>query len=181
MIPELLINSYERATFILSQPLHNENLLWILVPLFLTLILMELYFGRYKKEELGWNTAFGNSLILIFVSANLINHLINNNLWADPVKTGVIITLLILGFTLTLLDYFHALPEKLAFTVSSKFPISFIAFLAILFVYIDIPLDIITLIALGLIFIVAYIIISIVHFLTPTFHGLMSQEVPDPE
>ena len=110
MILESLSNGLERAIYILSQPLSNENLMWILVPLFLTLILMELYFGRYKKEELGWNTAFGNSLILIFVSANLINHLINNNLWADPVKAGVVFTLLILGFTLTLLDYFHALP-----------------------------------------------------------------------
>ncbi len=181
MILESLSNGLERAIYILSQPLSNENLMWILVPLFLTLILMELYFGRYKKEELGWNTAFGNSLILIFVSANLINHLINNNLWADPVKAGVVFTLLILGFTLTLLDYFHALPEKLAFTVSSKFPISFIAFLAILFVYIDIPLDTTTLVALTLIFLAAYLVISIVHFLTPTFHGLMSQEVPDPE
>ena len=181
MIPEILSNGYERALHILSQPLHNENLLWILVPLFLALILMELYFGRYEKEELGWNTAFGNSLILIFVSANLVNHLINNNLWTDPVKAGVVFTLLFLGFILTLLDYFHALPEKLAFTVSSKFPISFIAFLAILFVYIDIPIDTTTLLSLGLIFIAAYLIISLVHFLTPTFHGLMSQEVPDPE
>jgi hypothetical protein len=180
MIPEILSNAYERAIFILSQPIHNENLLWILIPLFLTLILMELYFGRYEKEELGWNTAFGNSLILIFVSANLINHLVNNNLWADPIKTGVILTLILIGFILTLLDYFHALPEKLAFAVSSKFPISFIAFLAILFVYIDIPIDQITLLAFVLIFIAAYIIISIIHFLTPTFHGLMSQEVPEP-
>jgi hypothetical protein len=151
------------------------------VPLFLTLILMELYFGRYESEELGWNTAFGNSLILIFVSANLVNHLVNNNLWVDPIKAGVVYTLLLIGFILTILDYFHALPEQLAFTISSKFPISFIAFLAILFVYVDIPLDYITLIALIGIFIIAYLIISIVHILTPTFHGLMSQEVPNPK
>ena len=23
--------------------------------------------GKYKKEELGWNTAVGNSLVLIFI------------------------------------------------------------------------------------------------------------------
>lgn len=181
MIKEILINSYERAIHILGQPLTNENLLWILIPLFLTLILMELYFGRYKTEKLGWNTAFGNSLILIFVSANLINHLINNNLLVDPVKAGVVYILLLIGFILTIFDYFHALPEKFAFIISSKFPISFIAFLAILFVYIDIPLDYLTLIAFIGIFITAYLIISIVHLLTPTFHGLMSQEVPSPE
>jgi len=181
MIQEIFVSSYERAIHILSQPLTNENLLWILVPLFLTLILMELYFGRYESEELGWNTAFGNSLILIFVSANLVNHLVNNNLWVDPIKAGVVYTLLLIGFILTILDYFHALPEQLAFTISSKFPISFIAFLAILFIYVDIPLDYITLIALIGIFIIAYLIISIVHILTPTFHGLMSQEVPNPK
>ena len=175
-----LSTSFERALYILKQPMNNEDLLWIIVPLALTLILMEFYFGRYKREELGWNTAFGNSLILIFVSANLINHLARQDLWADPIKTGIVLVLLLVGFLLTTLDFFHALPESLAFTISSKFPISFISFLAILFVYIDIPIDYYTSGALTMIFIAAYLIITSIHFLTPTFRGLLSKDVPEP-
>ena len=98
-----LTQTYERAIFILRQILTQE-VLWILAPLVITLILMEMYFGRYKEEELGWNTAFGNTLILIFISANLIHHLHINQMWMDPVRTGVVITLLFLGFVLTLID-----------------------------------------------------------------------------
>jgi len=175
-----LTQSLDRAVFILNHIL-SEDVLWILAPLVLTLVLMEAYFGRYRKEELGWNTAFGNSLILIFISANLVKHIVVNDLWTDPIRAGTVITLLLVGLILTLLDYFHALPESWAFAVSSKFPISFVAFLAILFVYGDIPLDYVTLAAFVGIFIAAYIIITLVHYTTPAVRGLMPREVPDPE
>ncbi len=175
-----LQQSYERAIDILRITITNQDVLWILAPLVATLILMELYFGRYKQEELGWNTAFGNALVLIFISANLINHLIQNNLWANPLKSGIVIGLLLVGFLLTVIDFFHWLPEDWAFTISSKFPISFLALLAILFVYGNIPTDYITLGALIMIFIASYLTITILHYLIPTFKGLLPQEVPDP-
>ena len=175
-----LSQSLERGIFILRH-IMKEEVLWILAPLVLTLVLMEIYFGRYRREELGWNTAFGNSLILIFVSANLLGHIVVNNLWTDPIRAGTVITLLFVGLVLTLLDFFHALPESWAFAVSSKFPISFIAFLAILFVYGEIPLDYITLVAFIGILLAAYIIITLVHYTTPAVRSLLPQEVPDPE
>ena len=175
-----LQQTYARSIYILKQPVTNEEVIWILAPLIVTLILMEVYFGRYRKEELGWNTAFGNSLILIFVSANLLRFIVINDLWTDPIRSGTIIVLLLVGFILTFIDFFHTLPEDWAFTMSSKFPISFIAFLAILFIYGNIPLDKITLSAFVLIFIAAYLIMTIIHYLTPAFRGLMPQEVPEP-
>ena len=177
---EFMVGSLDRALFILKQIIENKDLLWILAPIVVSLILMELYFGRYEREELGWNTAFGNSLILIFVSANLVNHMRGFDLWGDPIKLGVIITLLLVGFLLTFIDYFHALPESWAFATSSKLPMSFIAFMASLFIYVSLPPDLVTLGAFGIILIAAYILISIIHFLTPKFKGLLSKDVPEP-
>jgi hypothetical protein len=175
-----LSSSLDRAAFIIKQIIDNKDLLWILAPIIVSLILMELYFGRYEREELGWNTAFGNSLILIFVSANLVNHMRSFDLWGDPIKLGVLITLVSVGIFLTFIDYFHALPESWAFAISSKLPMSFISFMASLFVYIKLPADSITLGAFGIILIASYIVISIMHFLTPTFKGLLSRDVPEP-
>lgn len=179
-IDSFFTQSFERAIFILKQPVTNDEVIWILAPLIVTLLLMEIYFGRYRKEELGWNTAFGNSLILIFISANLIHFIQKNNLWADPVRTGTVLVLLLVGLVMVLIDFFHALPESWAFAMSSKFPMSFIAFLAILFVYAEIPLDHITLSAFIIIFIAAYVIMTVIHNATPAFKGLLPQEVPDP-
>ena len=173
-------SSWDRAIFILKQIIENKDLLWILAPIVISLILMELYFGRYKREELGWNTAFGNSLILIFVSADLINHIRGGNLWMDPIKMGVIITLLLVGLLLTLIDYFHALPEAWAFAISSKLPMSFIAFMASIFIYIDLPTEYVTLGAFVIMLLAFYIAVIGVHLLTPTFRGLLSNEVPEP-
>ena len=38
-------------------------------------LIMTLYFGRHRDEELGWNTAFGNSLTLLFVSIDLFRYI----------------------------------------------------------------------------------------------------------
>ncbi|MBD3354899.1 hypothetical protein GF361_02850, partial [Candidatus Woesearchaeota archaeon] len=53
---------------LVTAPYHHSELLWITIPLVAALILMDIYFGRYKKEELGWNTAVGNTLALAFVA-----------------------------------------------------------------------------------------------------------------
>ncbi len=179
-IDYFLAQTTERAVYILKQPFTNEEVIWILAPLIITLILMELYFGRYRQEELGWNTAFGNSMVLIFISANLVHYIQRNDLWTDPIRAGIVITLLLVGFVLTILDFFHILPEDFAFAVSSKFPISFLAFLSILFVYGNIPMDKFTIYGFIAIFILTYVLITLLHYLTPAFKGLLPQEVPDP-
>jgi len=180
IVDEFLLQTISRAVYILRQPFTNEEVIWILAPLIAALILMEIYFGRYKDEELGWNTAFGNSLILVFISANLIHFVIRNHLITDPVRSGVVIVLILVGIILTIIDYFHALPEDWAFALSSRFPMSFIAFLAILFVYSEIPLDQITLGAFIFIFIVAYVLVTIIHYTTPAVRSLLPRDVPDP-
>jgi nucleoside-diphosphate-sugar epimerase len=43
-----------KSMFTGKQPLLTKEMLWILLPSLATLFLFELYFGRYKLEELGW-------------------------------------------------------------------------------------------------------------------------------
>jgi len=181
IVDQFIAQSFDRAIFIVKEPVNNEGLIWALIPILATLILIELYYGRYRREEIGWNTAFGNSLILIFVSADLIKRLIQTNtLGTDPIKTGIVVGLIATGFILTFVDFFHAMPKEWAFALSSKLPTSFLAIIATLFIYINIPIDYITAATLFLLLLTMYIVIIIVHHLIPAFKGLLPEEVPDP-
>src|SRR3989344_5736472 len=58
--------------FFVKAPVENTQILWVSVPLFITIIVMTFYFGLYKREELGWNTSVGNSIVLLFVCVDLL-------------------------------------------------------------------------------------------------------------
>ncbi len=169
-----------RMIEIISSPINNPEMLWLLAPLLLTLFLMELYFGRYKEEELGWNTAFGNVLVLIFVSAYLANHIYQNALITDPIKVSIAATVIFMGLILMLIDFFHLLPKKIAFQISSKLPINYMAFVAIILVYTDIAIDRFTTIAFFLILIALSIFIGLVHVLIPKVRDRIIPPAPKP-
>ena len=64
-----------RLLELVKAPVEHTEILWILVPLFISSFLMILYFGRHRDEELGWNTAFGNNIALMFVIVNVMKKL----------------------------------------------------------------------------------------------------------
>ena len=113
---------------LIKAPINNKEMLWIVTPLIVGLIIMKLYFARYKKEKLGWNTAIGNSLALIFVAADLLRHLYLAipsltlyTLMADNFSKLLVILVVALGsLWLLLAEFFHFIPEKFAFLISSS-------------------------------------------------------------
>ena len=46
---------------LLLAPANNIDMIWMVIPLLVSTFLMTIYFGKYRKEELGWNTAFGKN------------------------------------------------------------------------------------------------------------------------
>ena len=71
----LLNEILSRLTAIITAPYVYPHMLWIILPLLLSLLFTEFYFSRYTYEELGWGSAFGNALVLIFVSLDLLRYL----------------------------------------------------------------------------------------------------------
>ncbi len=156
----------ERSVNILEQPFLSTDMLWILLPLLATLFLIELYFGRYRRETLGWNSAVGNSLVLFFVAVNLFSYLYRSNLLIsvsliDPnmisiavIKSIITFFILLESILLIVLNFFHLMPRNLAFGISSALMINFIGVIAIIHVYSDtLPFDIIAVLASLVIFI----------------------------
>ena len=169
-----VVNStMSRFTELVTAPYHHVNLLWITIPLIISLLLMDIYFGRYKKEKLGWNTAVGNSLALTFVTMDLFRQIwlrleepsIWNLFFANFGDTLVILVLALGSLWLLFANFLHALPRKLAFFISSTLPTSVFAYLGIILVYTDIPIDKYTLLDSLVFFVVLLIILEILQFL----------------
>jgi hypothetical protein len=132
-----------------SAPFTHPAMQWIIIPLMLTFMLTEFYFFRHPDEELGWNTALMNSLVLVFVAIDLTKTVFEHQTPVQVAKLfivslrsgenlGIFLTISfigILGLGLAFINYFHLLPRKMAYLLSSHAPINFIALTAIVSVY----------------------------------------------
>jgi hypothetical protein len=170
----------ERTFEIIKSPVINTEMIWLLAPLIITLLAMEFYFGRYKDEELGWNSAYGNALVLVFVSASLAKHVYMNELYFNLVKLSAVAVMIFMGLELMFIDFFHILPKKIAFNISSKVPINFLAFVAIILVYTELPIDNITLVAFIVLLILLLIFIGLIHALIPKVRTKFLPRAPTP-
>ena len=180
----------ERLIEIVTAPIVHQEMLWILFPAITTMILMTIYFGRYRNEELGWNTAVGNALVLIFVSLNLfeqaypqenplralssfIEVLQEHALFSSETLPGVVAgSILVYAVLLLVLDFFHILPKNVAFFISSPLPINTVAYFGIVFVYSataqsPLALDGYTFSSFIVIFLLLYTILGIIQLLEP--------------
>lgn len=173
-IPQVL----DRTGDMLTAPIGHSEMLWIAAPLVLSLILMMVYFSRYTTEELGWNSAVGNSLLLVFVAVDLLRYIYTNPFVETPIEVGgfplplkLVVALLVLleGFTLAFADFFHFLPKKVAFFLCSAIPVNLTAYVAITIVYTNIPFDVITVVSAMFMFVILYTVFE----LAKTIHGRM--------
>ena len=108
----ILSTIVERFIDLLDTPAHHPEMLWIVIPLLLIIVLMTVYFAKYRDEELGWNTALGNSFILIFVSIDLFR-----TIFSDGRSIGAMVLasiLLIESVVLLFVNFTHFLPKKIS-------------------------------------------------------------------
>jgi len=126
-------------------------MLWMTIPLVAVFVTMELFFVRYRREDLGWNTAVTNSMVLIFVFIDLLRTVYNQYGWALVfqeelvVRIPLILLVGLLGVVLTVITFYRIIPKEAAFFLASPLTINYIAYFAIVSIYTEIPLDIHTL------------------------------------
>ncbi|MBU0757060.1 MAG: hypothetical protein KKF44_03265 [Nanoarchaeota archaeon] len=135
---------------VLFAPFKYTDMLWVVIPLFVSLTLIELYFGRYTSEELGWNSALSNSMLLAFVGLNLFQRIFDKNKpwFSFPWSKFFVASLLfVIGLVFLYMNFYHKLPKRLAFTLFSVLPVNMIAYFAVVLVYTSIPFNLITFIS----------------------------------
>ena len=169
-----------RIADLVLAPLEHPEMLWTLIPMITALILMQLYFGRNKDEALGWNTAFGNSVALIFISASLLRSVyiasgdisikgfLSASIYFNDLRIIIILLLFMYGILLSLISFFHWLPERLAFFIMNGISINVTAYVVIVMVNSrNIPFDKDTLIAGIVIFVLVYAVAIVLRSFIP--------------
>lgn len=117
-------------------PVRYPELLPSLLPLILGAIVIELYFGKYKREALGWNTAVGNAIIWVTTGVTLI---ITSNL--DSMERQAAYALIGVGGLVGYMDFFHKWPDWMAFLVSSSGIVYSLAYIIVVMIKTGIPLN----------------------------------------
>jgi len=154
-----------RTIQIILVPSYNPDVIWSIAPLFFGLIMMQMYFGKYKTEQLGWNTAYGNSVSLVWACFVLFRYMYVTygfeKAWNTAGLRGqfyLIVGIAFLTFLLIVFNYRHSLPKQLAFFLSNSIPTTVLAYLGIVIVMGRIPVDLVTAISGFIILIVLEIV-----------------------
>ena len=160
-------------TFIkfLYSPVLFPEMLWILIPLLLSIILMHLYFERYSRKTIGSHKSLENSIFMIFISFNLLSYVI----LSDTSKLNLVISYSVFSCIIGLLDYYHKLSTSFLYKFSAKFYIAFISYIIIILVYSDIMItsSIFPIIFSILILLFIFILIKkIISFLEPNSENI---------
>lgn len=145
-------------------PLRNQDMLWTAVPLLIATLFITLYFGRNRREELGWNTAFSNTMVFLFVAINIIRAMYNyGGSWGSVIsnKLYLLLSLALAGTSVLLMfvTYFHLLPKRLAFFIFSAPPINVSVYVVMTMVYANVPPDYLTALA-GFVFLIIIILLG---------------------
>jgi len=162
-----LINAVlARLVQLVEAPLSDPQMLWSAVPLVIATLFITLYFGKYKQEEIGWNTAFENTMVFLFMALNLIRQMYYSggvgswdNVLTNKFYFFTTVVLAATAFILMIITYYHLLPKRVAFFLFSAPPINVSVYVLMTIIYTGVPADYITLLAAILLFIVIYAIL----------------------
>ncbi len=163
----MVIQILQKTLYFLSLNLRPE-LIWAITPLIIATLVMIIYSEVYKGETPGWHSHVLNSLVLLFVSMNLLRYIygINNgggtNFINYPGKLIVALFLLFLGAIIFVLNFQHFLPKKVAEQLNSPLTSNLLAYVLILFVYAETPYEWSVLLPLIIIFTLLFTLLNLV-------------------
>lgn len=175
---------WNRFMDLLTAPSTEPDMLWFAVPLIFATLMMTLYYGRYRKEVLGWNTAFENTMIFLFISFDLFRQMYESiephswmNIYNNPLYFLITLGLAAVSFFSMILVYYHLLPKKIAFMLFAKLPINIALYVTMCIVYVNVAADWITVGAGVLLFILVWMIVKLIQIV----QGIAAKRQEDEE
>lgn len=153
---------------ILTAPFRNIDALWLIIPLFIMWFILEVYFAKYKKEELGWNTALANGITLGWLTLEGMRYIFSThpeNFWIRFAGNSAILlyAVLIIYFSFT-----HIISPKMNFLLAAPTPVYFLGVFSVSWGYGTLEMSWAVLVDLVILFIVISIFFAIFrHFVKP--------------
>jgi len=155
---------YAQLLLLFKAPLFETDMWWIISPLIVTFLVMTIYFGMYRREELGWNSALSNIIVLLFVSIDLLRRIYNytapgsmDNYITHQILTGIIFVILLEAMLLFYFAFTHRVPKRFMFFIASPLCINIQAYVVVSLVYLEVLPNTYTLYAAILLFIILLI------------------------
>lgn len=136
---------FSTAISIFLAPVKHTDIVPTVLPLILGGLIVELYLGKYKSEELGWNTAVGNAVVWFATGVSI---LVTESL--EGLEVQATFFLILLGLFVGFMDFFHIWPARIAFLVSSSGLVYTIAYTIVVMIKTGIEVNHSTLIGAGL-------------------------------
>lgn len=148
---------------IILAPLNTPKMIPTLLPLILGGVVLELYFGKYKQESLGWNSSVSNSVI--WVSTGL-------TLFLTSDITGFLeklVTYFLIGVGLLTgyFNFFHKWSSTVAFLASSSGMVYSLAYVSVVIIKSGMPVNSITIQSAVLALTIIGVAFQIIKFLEP--------------
>ena len=153
---------------IFSSPFKDLTVLWLLAPIILFWLILEIYFGMHKEEKLGWNTALGNGLSIFWVVVISLKTIFENNFALFSLdKLLYIIFIAVYSGVIIYISFTHKLEQKIFFLFTSPTIIYYFLGIAVLWVNDALNISLWVFIDLIMLYIVVLIVMTIVKKLLP--------------
>lgn len=117
---------------IVRSPFKEWSVWWFLAPLIILWIVLELYFGRYKSETLGWNTSLANGISLVWINIESMRFLFSNHPEPFLLRFIPITVILSYGAFIIYVSFTHKFSGNVAYTLAAPTPIYFLSFISVL-------------------------------------------------
>ncbi len=132
-----ILASLGKAFIDIFKPAFTDiSLFWYLGPILIFWFILEIYFSKYKTEELGWNTALGNGLSVFWVLIISMKFLFDNHMenfeWP---KFFALLIIMLYAIFIIINSFSHKLREKVSFLLASPTAIYYLSAVAILWTY----------------------------------------------
>lgn len=117
-------------------PVNHPELLPTVLPLVIGAITIELYFGKHTQENLGWNSSVGNAIIWITTGLTL---LLTTKL--SSIERYAAYGLMGVGGIVGYMNFYHKWSSTVAFIISSSGMVHSLAYITVVVIKTDIPVD----------------------------------------
>ena len=128
-------NILEGFKEIFSSPFRDLSILWLLVPIVLFWFVMEIYFGRFKEERLGWNSALGYGLSMFWIVVISFKTIFENNFELFSIdKLLFVIFVAAYSVFIIFISFTHRMKAKIFFLFTSPTLVYYLFAIALLWV-----------------------------------------------
>ncbi|MGM5480397.1 MAG: hypothetical protein ACQESC_02970 [Nanobdellota archaeon] len=137
---EILVDILNNIGLIGKSLVSDSSLLWQLLPIFLVWFTLEIYFGLYMHESLGWNTALANGISLFWIVLSSLQYIFSQEIfsWLSFI---IVLFLGLYAFFIVITTFKHSLSKKVEFHIAAATPIYYFSTIVLLVAYQKITLN----------------------------------------